>query len=50
MQISVAALPAALAYSGDEGVAKWEDYVVSSEAAFRAFPTSTVADREGMES
>ena len=45
MQISVAALPAALAYSGDEGVAKWEGYVVSSEVAFRAFLTGPVADR-----
>lgn len=45
MRISVAALPAALAYSGDEGVAKWEGYVVSSEAAFRAFLTGPVADR-----
>ena len=45
MQISVAALPAALAYSGDEGVAKWEGYVVSNETAFRAFLTGPVADR-----
>lgn len=45
MPISVAALPAALAYSGDEGVAKWEGYVVSDEAAFRAFMTGPVAER-----
>ena len=45
MRISVAALPAALAYSGDEGVAKWEGYVVSNEAAFRAFLTDPVASR-----
>ena len=45
MPISVAALPAALAYSGDEGVAKWEGYVVPNETAFRAFLTGPVADR-----
>ena len=45
MPISVAALPAALAYSGDEGVAKWEGYVVASEAAFRAFMIGPVAER-----
>ena len=45
VRISVAALPAALAYSGDEGVAKWEGYMVPNEAAFRAFLTGPVVDR-----
>lgn len=45
MPVSVAALPAAIAYSGVEGTAIWEGYDVLNEVAFRAFLAGPVARR-----
>ena len=45
MPIVITALPADIAYQGSAGVAMWEGYKVSDEAAFLAFLRGPVAAR-----
>ena len=45
MPVTVVALPAAVAYTVTEGVARWEGYEVSNEGDFRAFLRGPVATR-----
>ena len=45
MPVSVASLPASVAYEGERGVVRWEGYSVSDRAAFHSFLAGPVADR-----
>ena len=45
MSVQVTALPATVAYTGSEGVARWEGHEVSDENAFRLFLRGPVAGR-----